>query len=97
MARITFKAKPVTYYNMDDTIAFTEIAVPKIARRHCNMDEFRKHAKIGSYANSDMFSGFIARALRGMGIEKRIRLDQPLPDGVAIDASGFLSVVTIDL
>lgn len=91
---ITFKAKVRKVYNHDDTLAYQYVPVPKITRNHCDMHAFRTSKRFGSYANSDLFLGMLARYLRERQIPKELRLDQ-LPDGVTVDDSGFLAVVTI--
>jgi hypothetical protein len=97
MARIQFKAKPETIYNIDDSVAYVRIQVPKLERRHCDMDAFRRHPRYGSYANSDLFSGILAKMRRDFfGITGVLRLDR-IPDGVQVDTSGFLAVVTWDV
>lgn len=96
-AVIRFKAKPETIYNMDDTIAFQRIKVPALTRSHCDMESFRRHAKFGPYANSDLFKNLLSRQLKQAGIGDYLRLDQPLPAGVAVDTSGFLAAVTVEL
>lgn len=96
-ATITFRAKPETIYNMDDTVAYQRIKVPAIERRHCDMQSFRKHPKFGPYANSDLFKNLISRQLKLVGIPTYIRLDQDPPEAVTVDMSGFLAEVTITL
>ena len=91
MAKITFKAKPVKVYNMDDTLAYEYIQVPVLDRKHCDMQAFRQHPKFGPYVNSDLFKGMMSRVL-----PKTIRLDA-IPEGVTVDLSGFLAVVSIDV
>jgi len=96
-ATITFRAKPETIYNMDNTIAYQRIKVPAIERGHCDMESFRKHPKFGAYANSDLFKNLISRQLKFAEIPAYIRLDRDLPKAVSIDLSGFLAKVTITL
>lgn len=100
MARISFKAKARPVYNDDDTVAYMTVAVPTLTRSHCDMSAFRQHPKFGSYANSDLFPGMLAKIRReritGSPYRDYVRLDQ-LPDGVAVDTSGFLAVVSIDV
>jgi hypothetical protein len=97
MPAIKFKAKLETIYNMDETVAYTRIKVPAIGRNHCDMNAFRSHAKYRSYANSDLFPSLLKRALSAAGVGEYLRLDQPLPASVTIDASGFLHNVTIEV
>ncbi len=96
-ATITFKAKPETIYNMDDTVAYQRIKVPVIDRKHCDMASFRKHPKFGAYANSDLFKNLLSRQLKLADIPAYIRLDKDLPKAVTVDLSGFLAEVTITL
>ena len=93
---VQFKAKVRTVYNMDDTPAYRYVPVPKIARHHCDMQAFRNSRRFGGYANSDLFLGLLRRELSTIGIRELIRLDQ-VPDGVTVDQSGFLAVVTIEV
>lgn len=96
MARIQFKGKIETVYNMDDTIAYRLIRVPTFARAHCDMNAFRRHPKYGSYANSDLFPAFLSRIRKDTFPRvDYFRLDQT-PEGVTVDTSGFLAVVTLD-
>jgi hypothetical protein len=93
---ITFKAKVETVYNMDDTVAWQFVKVPKIARRHCDMNAFRAHPKFGAYANSDLFDNLIRRQLTLANVGSEIRLDR-IPDAAKVDTSGYLAEVTISL
>lgn len=98
MARISFKAKIEPVYNMDETLAYQIIRVPVLERRHCDMPAFRQHPKYGSYANSDLFPGMLNRIRKDRLVGQygnTIRLDR-LPEGVSVDASGFLVVVSFD-
>ncbi len=82
---------------MDDTVAYHDVQVPVLARRHCDMSAFRKHPKYGSLANSDLFAGILKRIRRdtiGGEYQESIRLDR-VPANVTIDESGFLAEVTI--
>lgn len=96
MAKITFKAKIETIYNMDETVAWRQIKVPKIQRRHCDAHAFRIHPIFRSYFNSDLFDNVIARQLKLAEIKEYIRLDR-IPACVQIDETTFLATVTIDL
>jgi hypothetical protein len=97
VAKVHFKAKPQTIYNMDETVAYVRIKVPALTRSHCDFAAFRSHPKFGPYANSDLFASLLKRALGAAGVGEYLRLDKPLPENVTIDASGFLHAVTIDL
>ena len=94
MASIEFRAKVETIYNMDDTVAFQRIKVPTLDRKHCDMAAFRKHPKFGGFANSDMFKNVLARIKRDR-LGDYVRLDR-IPEGVTVDTSGFLALVSLD-
>lgn len=96
MSIVTFKAKPETIHNADNTVAYRRVKVPTLTRGHCDMDAFRKHPKFGPYANSDLFANLLAKQLRDRAIGPYIRLDR-LPSCVTVDLSGFLATVTVDL
>ena len=91
---IQFKAKIETVYNNDDSIAWRCVKVPKLTKKHCDMNYFRKHEKFGPYANSDLFENLLSRQTKHIG--QYIRLDR-IPDGVTVNDSGFLAVVTINI
>lgn len=96
MAAVTFKGKIQNVYNMDDTLAWRYIRVPKLERRHCDMSAFRRHPKFGGYANSDLFPSMLRKTAKQLGIGATLRLDR-IPAGVVVDESGFLATVTFDL
>ena len=96
MPSIVFKAKVRTMYNMDDTIAYKFVDVPRITRSHCDMQEWRMHPKYGSYANSDLFGNVLARVIRSISPDKHIKLGSE-PESVTVATSGFLAVVTISV
>ncbi|MDN7537063.1 hypothetical protein [Burkholderia cenocepacia] len=96
MARISFKAKVKTVYNVDDTAAYQYIQVPEFKRCHCDMHSFRVHAKYGAYANSDFFGGMLKRIRADVFGGNQLRLDA-IPAGVSVDTSGFLAAVTFDV
>ena len=96
MAKIQFKGKVQTMFNVDGTVAYEYIQVPEFDRRHCDMSAFRQHRKYGSYANSDMFKGMLSRIRKdrfGGGVLKL----NALPEGVDVNTGGFLAVVTFDV
>lgn len=95
-ATITFRAKVKTVWHAHDpdSVAWRYVDVPALARRHCDMNAFRRHPKYGSYANSDLFPGMLARIRRDVG--ETIRLDR-IPASVTVDESGFLAVVVISV
>lgn len=94
MATITFRAKVEHIHWMDGTIQHI-IRVPKLTRHHCDMTGFRNHPKYGMYANSDLFPGMLAKIREGMtgGIIDITHI----PEGVTVDAAGFLATVTMDV
>lgn len=96
MGDIQFKAKVKTAYNVDDTIAFQFIPIPKITRNHCDMAKFRQSRKYGHYANSDLFPAMLGRIMGELGLREWVKLGE-LPDCVSIDTSGFLAVVSISV
>ena len=91
-AIITFRAKPETVWNMDGTVAYRRLKVPAFEARHCNMQAFRSHRRIGPYANSDLFASVLRRETAHLG--DYIRLDRPIPGNVTL-TDGFLTTVTI--
>lgn len=95
-ARIEFRAKVETVYELDGSEAYTRVKMPRIDARHCDMTSFRAHPTFGGLANSKLFPGLLARSLRRLGItpEGFIRLDRT-PDCVSVDTSGFLAKVVI--
>ena len=100
-ARISFKAKPESIYTPDGTaVAYRVIHVPVLARRHCDMNAFRRHPKYGGLANSDLFAGVLAKIRRDVfectDYRPFFRLDKT-PTGVTVDESGFLAVVSVDV
>ena len=94
MAKIEFRAKVENVYNMDDTLAYSLVKVPSLDRKHCDMNAFRKHPKFGGFANSDLFKNVLSRIKKDR-LGDHIRLDR-IPEGVTIDTSGFLALVTLD-
>jgi len=95
-AKIEFKGKPETIYNVDKTVAFQRIKVPELKSMHCDMNAFRAHPKFGPYANSDLFLGMLARIKRER-LGEFIRLDRELPTGVVVTHGAFLSTVSIEV
>jgi hypothetical protein len=95
MARIEFRAKAETIYNMDDTVAYQRVKVPTLDRKHCDMSAFRKHSRFGGFANSDLFKNVLSK-IRREKLGDYIRLDR-IPEGVAVDTTGFLCLVSIDV
>ena len=96
MAQITFKAKAKQVFNPDGSPAWRVIHVPVFTRSHCDMAAWRQHPRWHGFANSDMFPNILSRLRRDMFKGRDyFRLDQ-IPEGVAVDESGFLAVITID-
>jgi hypothetical protein len=99
---ITFRAKrrKEEYYGHPE-LHSEYIAVPKIKREHCNMDQFRTDAKFGGVSNSDLFEAFLRRELKALGIGDRLKFEDQfgryaIPACVTIKL-GFLDEVTITL
>lgn len=95
MAHIQFRAKIITVYNIDDTVAYKYIPVPTLGRHHCDMNAFRQHRKYGGFANSDLFTGMLKR-IRSEVTGDKIRLDA-IPENVTVDVSNFLATVTFNV
>lgn len=94
---IQFKGKVRTVYNLDDTVAWQYVAVPKaFTSAHWDKNEWRKSRKFGPYANSDLFPSMVKRAVKALGVGDAIRLDR-VPEGVLVDTSGFLAVASITI
>lgn len=96
MATITIKGKVRKMYNMDDTLAYEYIDIPELDHKHCDMAAFRQHPKYGSYANSDLFKGMLRRIKSDTFRGGFLKLHE-VPEGVTVDASGFLAVVSFDV
>lgn len=97
MAKISFRSKVQQVFYVDDTLAYEYIQVPELKRHHCDMSAFRSHSKYGSYANSDMFPGMLARIRKDkFGACGMLKLSS-IPEGVNVDTSGFLALVEFDV
>lgn len=94
MAEISFKAKVETIVNMDGTVAYQRVKVPVLDRKHCDMNAFRRHPKLGGLANSDLFKNALAY-IRRTQLGEYIRLDR-VPEGVSVNTAGYLAVVSFD-
>ena len=97
MATVTFKAKPQEVWETDlSEVAYRFVKVPVFTRSHCDMAAFRNHAKFGGLANSDLFPNLLKR-IRADRFKGRdyFRLDQ-IPEGVTVDLSGYLAVITFE-
>lgn len=97
MAGIQFKGKVREMRCADNSLAYRYVAIPELGRQHCDMAAFRSHPKYRDYANSDLFHGILARIkAKVFGPSNRLKLNA-IPDGVDVDESGFLAVVTLDV
>ncbi len=97
MAQIQFKGKVKHVRYADGSHAFDYIAIPELDRKHCDMAAFRSHPKYGGFANSDMFKGILSRIkVQKFGSLTTMLKLNAIPEGVNVDTSGFLAVVTFD-
>ncbi|KOV77444.1 hypothetical protein [Nocardia sp. NRRL S-836] len=98
MATVSFKAKVSDVFSVEGELLYREVRVPVIGTRHCDMAAFRGHPRFQGLANSELFLGALKGTLEGMGVNVggKLRLDS-LPPGVAVDDTGFLAVVTIEV
>lgn len=95
-ATIEFKAK-VKRTHYSDGSGYDYVQIPEFDRKHCDMNAFRSHPKYGSYANSDLFKGMLRRIrTERFGNSLLLKLNE-IPDGVQVNTSGFLAVVTISV
>lgn len=97
MAKIEFKGKVKNVYNIDETIAYQYVAVPTFDRKHCDMHAFRQHHKFGAYANSDLFRGMLNRIRSDKFGDSGMLILSKVPEGITVDTSGFLAVVSFDV
>jgi hypothetical protein len=94
MATIEFKAKAETVKSFDGE--YLMIKMPVLKHNHCDMNAFRKHARYGGLANSDLFGNALTRIARDVAPAGFIRSDR-LPANVTLDLTGFLARVTIEV
>ena len=99
--QITFKGKVRTVYNPDETEAWKYIQVPVFTSAHVDMNAARRHPRYGGLANSTLFPNALKRIRtdkfgKENGYPLALRLDR-IPDGVTVDTSGFLAVVTFEV
>lgn len=102
MATITFRAKIEPVVEMDGSLAWELIKVPKLTRRHCDMATFLSHpvygitARAGRCLGADMFDGALKKIRESLvgDYKNWFRIDKA-PDWVEIDRSGFLARVTL--
>lgn len=93
--RIAFKAKLCTIYNPDDTPAYQELKIPRVAKHHLvNLDAWRSSRAFGGLSRSVLFMGAINQYLAEQKIGPFLRLDQ-LPRQVSVSAKKFLADVEI--
>lgn len=96
MTQIQFKAKVQKCYFSDGTF-YEYLPVPEFDRKHCDMAAFRSHPKFGGFANSDLFKGMLRHVRRDLfGNSSTLKLND-IPQGVKVDTSGFLAVVTVEV
>lgn len=96
MAQIKFKGKVQSAYRMDDSIAYQYVRVPALDRKHCDMVAMRHHPKYANCAHSDRFRGMLNVIRETIFGGEMLRLDR-IPDGVTVDTSGFLAVVSFEV
>lgn len=98
MAQIQFKGKIRTVRFTDESKNYDYIQIPELDRKHCNMDAMRSHPKLGPYANSDLFKAMLQREKRRVfgSLSTQLKLNA-IPEGVTVDTSGFLAVVTFEV
>ena len=87
---LQFKAKPEKGQILPALESVTVVDCPKQWTRAHVTDA----GKVSGFINSSMLHGAIMRELKRAGIPSRFDVKNP-PSGVTIDATGFLSVVTI--
>lgn len=96
MAKITCKVKPVRELMPDNSDSGVLIYyLPEFARKHCDMNAFRTHPTHGGFANSTLFPAILKRIRNKVAPWGWIRSDN-IPEGVTINATGFLHTVTIE-
>jgi hypothetical protein len=95
MTTIKFKAKAYDVRNVDGSLAFSAVNVPTLTHSHCDMAAFRQHPKFGGLANSDLFPNLLAKIKRDR-LGDSVRFDK-IPEGVTVDATGFLALVTVEV
>ncbi len=104
MAKVQFRAKIETVYNMDDTVAYRRVKVPKLKQSHCDMSAMRMHSnsRISGFSNPDLFPNILAgyrREIFGQNIdtfEGYVRLDK-MPERVTVVEKGLFATVSFDI
>ena len=94
--RITYKGKLRRTVYADGTLAYEYVTVPKLTEKHCDMRAASQHPKYGMWASSTLFPGQLAGIKRRYFPKGEVRLND-LPDGVNVNTSGYLAVVTVDV
>lgn len=95
MANITIKAKKFTVYNMDNSIAYTAIKIPRIKTNHCDMNAMRQHKKFGAYANSNMFEQMINAHVKNLGLPEVLKLNE-IPEFLTVK-DGFFTIISFEV
>jgi hypothetical protein len=98
MAQIQFKGKVRTVRFTDEAKSYDYVQIPELDRKHCDMAAMRLHPKLGTFANSDLFRAMLQREKRRVfgNLSTQLKLNA-IPDGVTVDTSGFLAVVTFEV
>ena len=92
MAQIQFKTKVRKLHEADDTLSDYIELKRAVTRHDCDLKPHQH-----TYYNCDMFPAMLNRAYKAVtGSKEWIRLNQ-LPEGVTVDTSKFLAVVTVQL
>lgn len=92
MSTIQFKTKVRTMHEADDSKSPYVELKREVSRHDCNL---RPHQH--TYYNSDLFPSMLNRAYRAVTGNREWLLLSQLPEGVTVDTSKFLAVVTIRL
>jgi hypothetical protein len=99
MATIRFKAKIHTmYFAGEEAPAYNYVRIPTLTVNHCQpMHDFRVHPKYGCYANSDLFPQILKGIKESVfGTSNTLKMNN-IPDGVTVDTSGFLAIVSFEV
>ena len=73
------------------------LSIPKFKRVHVDMAAARRSKRFGSYANSDLFPALLSKVRREWFGDRNWLWLNELPEGVDVDTSGFLAVVSFDV
>jgi hypothetical protein len=96
MAKIQFKAKKHSVSTIEGEVIYHYVTVPNFSRSHCDMNAFRFHKKYGAYANSDLFKSILLKIRKEVFPSGMLKLNQ-IPEGVFVDDSGFLTVISFEV